>query len=273
MKPINSRARTGLVAIGVLTVLIWQPGLHWAVALLTGVIGLFGMREYCRMGTEQGFHVPLVFAMTMIACIIAAGMTGPSVFPARALYVMILCLWGAFTIQMLYKGYEGAYRNTAALLAGVVYIGLPLSLALQILQVDRIFLMFGLALVWSSDSGAYFVGRKFGSHKFAPNLSPKKSVEGLVGGIAANVLLACLFKWFVAAAAFDFSWGETLLLALAIGLIAPVGDLAESVLKRDSGRKDSGHSMGGHGGVLDRIDSLLFCFPALYLFLRGTGRL
>src|SRR5690606_25983649 len=109
--------------------------------------------------------------------------------------------------------------------------------------------------------GAYFVGRKFGRHQMTPNLSPKKTVEGLLGGIATCCLVAVLFKLLIPNVSFPYSLAHIVPLAAIIGVAAPIGDLAESVLKRDCGVKDSGNSLGGHGGVLDRIDSMLFCMP------------
>jgi phosphatidate cytidylyltransferase len=145
-------------------------------------------------------------------------------------------------------------------------------MSLQILQADRVFLLFGLLLVWLSDIGAYYIGKKYGEHKLAPRLSPKKTIEGAFGGLGACLLIGILFKALVPGPAFEYSWGEVLAMSAIVGMVAPIGDLAESILKRDTGVKDSGHGMGGHGGVLDRIDSLLFCFPALYIFLLVTGR-
>jgi CDP-diglyceride synthetase len=173
-----------------------------------------------------------------------------------------------FTIQMNRYGIPGALTGVASGGFSLLYVAAPLSLALQVLQIDRLFLFFALLLIWTADSGAYFVGRRFGKHKLAPELSPKKTVEGLLGGIASCALIGVLFKYAVPAAAFEYHTSHVVILGAIIGILAPVGDLAESVLKRDAGVKDSGTGLGGHGGVLDRIDSMLFCMPIYYAYLR-----
>jgi phosphatidate cytidylyltransferase len=117
------------------------------------------------------------------------------------------------------------------------------------------------------DIGSYFVGRSFGKRKLAPVVSPNKTVEGLVGG-AVVALVAALV---VGVAIEPFTVGRALLLALAVIVIAPFGDLAESMIKRDLGIKDMGAIVAGHGGVLDRIDAYLFVLPAAYLAFRWMG--
>lgn len=115
------------------------------------------------------------------------------------------------------------------------------------------------------DIGSYFVGRGFGSRALAPNLSPKKTVEGFVGGIVAAILTAAVISTLPPYA--DLGFNGSLMLGLLLALVAPLGDLAESMVKRSLGVKDMGSVLPGHGGMLDRIDSFLFTVPAAYLFL------
>ncbi|MGI8906096.1 MAG: phosphatidate cytidylyltransferase [Candidatus Sumerlaeaceae bacterium] len=273
MKQITSRARTGLFAMAVLVVCLWKPWLHWLVSMIVAVLGFIGIREFHRMGRNIGVRTSQPLAIVMTLALIVAGTAPLELFKGLLLSVLLVSIVGAYLVHMTVYGYEGAYSVVPIAVFGPIYIGIPLALSLQIMQGDRMFLMFGLLLVWLSDIGAYYAGRKYGQHKLAPRLSPKKTIEGALGGLAGCLLVALIFKALVPTAAFDYSWGEAVVVALIVGLIAPCGDLAESILKRDTGIKDSGRGMGGHGGVLDRIDSLLFCFPALYLFLMVTGRL
>jgi phosphatidate cytidylyltransferase len=132
-------------------------------------------------------------------------------------------------------------------------------------------LLFAFVLVWAADIGAYFTGQALGRHKLAPEVSPGKTWEGVLGGLAwslavAGVAGAWLFGLQGAAA-----WLAFLLLCTAVVLLSIVGDLGESLLKRQAGTKDSGTLLPGHGGMLDRIDSLLAALPALALGLRGLG--
>lgn len=116
--------------------------------------------------------------------------------------------------------------------------------------------------VWSYDTGAYLVGRQIGRHKFMTHISPEKSVEGLVGGLVATTLVTCLMLHTLGQA-----WSGGLVLGPLLGLAAQAGDLAESMIKRAAGAKDSGTLIPGHGGILDRIDSFLFAGPVVALYV------
>jgi len=126
-------------------------------------------------------------------------------------------------------------------------------------------LSFFLLVVLGSDTGAYYVGRAFGKHKLAPNISPGKTWEGAAGGLLAGLLMAALSHlWFFR----ELPWKWTLPLATVMVLLGIVGDLTESALKRSAGAKDAANILPGHGGVLDRLDSLLFNAPVIYYFAR-----
>jgi phosphatidate cytidylyltransferase len=154
-------------------------------------------------------------------------------------------------------------------ITAVVYCGLmPITLAL--LQRDAgekgpLWVIMAMAVIWGSDSGAYFAGRAFGKRKLAPRVSPKKSVEGAVGGLLASVLAVTIFK---VAGWIELAWWEVLALSVPANILGQLGDLAESLIKRAHGIKDSGFIIYGHGGILDRADALIFAAPWFYLFYR-----
>ena len=146
---------------------------------------------------------------------------------------------------------------------GLVYV--PFLLGHLILVRDwhrgTIWAFFLLAVVFAGDTAAYYVGKALGRHKLSPNISPGKTVEGALAGLAANVLVGVLFKtWWLPELPLGFCIG----LVVIMGLMGQVGDLVESMLKRSVDSKDSGGILPGHGGVLDRVDGLFFAAPTLY---------
>ncbi|MDP9493906.1 MAG: phosphatidate cytidylyltransferase [Actinomycetota bacterium] len=132
-------------------------------------------------------------------------------------------------------------------------------------------ILFVVLLIAFADMGAYFVGRSFGRRKLAPVLSPHKTIEGLFGGLLAGMVIASILVTFPGWA--DIGIAKGLVAALVVGVIGPIGDAAESMVKRSLGVKDMGSVLPGHGGILDRIDSFLFAIPAMYFLFRGFGLL
>jgi len=119
-------------------------------------------------------------------------------------------------------------------------------------------------LIWVTDTGAYYTGKSIGKHKFAPSISPNKTWEGTIGGLVAAILAAVAFKLFILA---FLTWTDVFALALLGGFWGQLGDLLESAVKRSADVKDSGSLLPGHGGVMDRFDSLIFTAPMYYLYL------
>ena len=132
-------------------------------------------------------------------------------------------------------------------------------------ELGRSWLLFALLTTFAADSGAYFVGRLIGRHKMAPNLSPGKTWEGAAGGLAAAITAALLMPLLPNEYLnLQLTWWQPALIGAAVGIAAPAGDLLESALKRRAGVKDAGHLFPGHGGMLDRLDSLLLTLPLIY---------
>lgn len=160
---------------------------------------------------------------------------------------------------------DASYETTSKTL-GVAYIAVPLSYAILLrgLPGGQWWLMFVLVVIWSNDTFAYFTGKSIGKTLLSPKISPKKTVEGAVGGLIGGFIAAYLFNRYCA---LGLDPAGVLILSALIGFIGMAGDLFESLLKRAAGVKDSGSLIPGHGGVLDRIDSLLFPIPFVYYSL------
>ena len=123
-------------------------------------------------------------------------------------------------------------------------------------------LLFAMLIVWLTDSGAYMIGKQIGKHKLAPRISPNKTWEGSIGGTVAATIILAVYLWFFPV---GYSWVVMVGLTLILSIIGQFGDLIESALKRFYGVKDSGKILPGHGGILDRFDSMLLVMPCLYL--------
>lgn len=178
-------------------------------------------------------------------------------------YSMMLVLF-ALAIITLFWFADELVTDSGKLIFTVVYLGIPFSLALTIPNSNspltpEVFFLF--LLIWVSDSFAYLVGSKFGKRKLAPKISPNKSVEGLLGSIISTIIAGILIE--IACPQLRGNW---IIISIIIAIFAPIGDLAESKLKRFFKVKDSGTLMPGHGGILDRLDSFISCVPAIFAY-------
>ena len=162
--------------------------------------------------------------------------------------------------------------DASVTIGGMVWVGL-LSFAILIAQGSHpvAYILFVVLLVAANDTGAYFVGRSLGRRKLSPVISPHKTVEGLIGGFVAGLVVASILATFPAWETIGIA--KALIAGAVVGLMAPLGDAVESMVKRSLGVKDMGSVLPGHGGMLDRIDGFLFVAPAIYFLFRGFGLL
>jgi phosphatidate cytidylyltransferase len=162
--------------------------------------------------------------------------------------------------------------DAAVTIGGMAWVGL-LAFAILIASGPQpvAFILFFVVVVAANDIGAFFVGRAFGSHMLAPRISPKKTWEGFFGGLVIGAVVASVLVTFPAWETIGIAKG--LVAAAMVGVVSPIGDAAESMVKRSLGVKDMGSVLPGHGGILDRIDGLLFAVPAIYYLFRGFGLL
>lgn len=231
---------------------------------LAGLVPLAIHAHYLGIATLTPALVALVLVVIMGATIWLRGVDG------RPLGAAAVTIFGiAYTAGMLGFAYAIRYHDTVAGydVVGASQLSLgPLTLPIR---PGGVLLIFPLVITWASDTGAFFVGRAIGGRKLIPSVSPAKTVSGAVGGLVASMLASFLFAKFVLVpvAHLGFTpWGALLFGAL-ISIAAQTGDLFESLLKREAGVKDSSRILPGHGGILDRFDSLIFVLPVAYLLL------
>jgi phosphatidate cytidylyltransferase len=225
-------------------------GIVFAVAMIA--IGVLCLREYLAM-TASRHPIGVAAYLSVTALILAAYLgTAFNVLLILAASFPVLFAFGADRSQR-----NGITSSMGVTLLGIVWIGVPLVHAVLLRDLPShggALLIDILVGTFATDTGAYAVGRMFGSHRIAPSLSPNKTLEGLVGGF----LIGTMAFWFAGLYQNWLSGVDALIIGAAVAAIAPVGDLFESMVKRDFGKKDTGRLFGPHGGLLDRLDAVFF---------------
>ncbi len=242
--------------------------LFWAAVVL---IGMLGGREYLRMTMPHDLFALDRVVLTVVLCVpvLAAVFAGsPRFAPSFGLF---LGFSGLVAFVFYHFGrFDNPLRILYRCVLGLVFIGFLAShlVLLRQLPDGAHWLAILTAITAGSDTAAYLVGSRWGRRKMCPQISPKKTVEGALGGIAGGVGAALLLFLFFPVA---WAWWVILVLAFGLSLVGMAGDLLESAIKRGTGSKDSGRLLAGHGGVLDRIDSLFLSAPVLYYLLIFAG--
>ena len=260
MTSLKSRVLVAVIGVPVLlAVVLWAPSivLMAAVALLAGIGGM--ELQQCVSGVKKSEMVGLSAVVPVLTV---------AWYYERPDHIALLMLLEAvfFFGYAIVKGGEVKFNQIMAALFGGFAIGYAFSafLRLNAMGLSRGWLLLPFILSFACDTFAYFVGCSIGKHKLAPKVSPKKSVEGSIGGLAGNVLCGLLFAFIVG----GISYGNMVILALACGVVAQIGDLSFSLIKREYGVKDYGKLFLAHGGVLDRFDSVLFVAPVIEMILQ-----
>jgi phosphatidate cytidylyltransferase len=264
------RVLTAVVAIPLLLAIIFVAP-PWATFLLVASAGVVSVWEYCSI-TYGDENTPA----KIVAMILGAGLSAILYFVSQwfleAVVASFLVLFLVFLFT--YNDQERVSHQIGSSFAGILYGSVVLTtLALLVRDAGisgKYWIVLTMLLVWLSDTGAYFAGKAFGKHKLYEAVSPNKTIEGSLGGMAASIAAAFLFNYLFA---FDDVWTllqpwQVLVLAIPANVLAQLGDLSESLIKRAHDIKDSGTIIPGHGGILDRIDGLIFASPWFYVFFK-----
>ncbi len=263
---LTKRILSAALLIPLVALLVYLGG--WYLAGGLALAGVLATLEYCILARSVGLRPTTIASLIFVPlAVLDAQLAGQGVLrPAVFLLAAV-----SLTVEIFHHNREGSLQSWGVTVAGL-YIGLGLAhfVSLRALESGLIWVALALIGTWISDTGAYWLGSRFGTRKLAPSISPGKTWEGVGGGL----LFGIVSVWVIARVGLGLPHWHGIVLGLVLVAAATLGDLAESVIKRQAGAKDSGTLIPGHGGMLDRIDSLLFVAPAVYyaaLLLSGSA--
>lgn len=255
---------TAIVALPLLILLIARGG-AFLFGFFICIVALIALLEFYNLVFKPG-DGSRSFQAVGLACVpLIIYCAGNNFIDGIYAAVFLNFFASALIVLKKFQVDQKSQLPAAKQLMGFVYICLPLSFFVILRNgtdgVSWVFLL--LLLVAAADTGAYYAGTYLGRHKLCPSVSPGKTVEGFIGGVLAAIVVGSVAKFMLLP---GVSFGFCLLLFLAVSIVGPLGDLFESTLKRSGNIKDSGKILPGHGGILDRIDALLFSIPVAYFF-------
>ena len=263
MSNITSRLVIALVGIPVVLGAVYLGG--WWLFALIAIAAVLGLHEFWLLTKPLAPLAPAGYIGGILALVGAE--TGGVLWMVGGVMVALAL---AFVLKGISATRQAPTASISATVMGSVWVGCGLAFMLLIRDIPdtgRLAAFTVILAVWAGDTLAYVGGRLLGRHRMAPNTSPGKTWEGFAFGTAATIFVA-----FVALYKQHFlTIGESIALGAALAVAAPAGDLFESMLKRDAGVKDAGSLLGGHGGMLDRLDALLFAAPAAYFCIAAFG--
>ena len=275
MSTFTTRLISGTVYVA-LIVLVLSLSMVWGLWILLSFFAVAGIIEFNRL---TGINRPYIFRIVLdcaaaVWLLYATAQYGMAISHRLAIFLPYLLYLLYVVCRSTFLPHQAMLPSLSNSLIGQLYIAVPLALTIRLTlvvdpfssmtQFNGLLLLAIFIFIWVNDTGAYLVGSRWGKRRLAPSISPKKSVEGSIGGLLLVLLSAVVLRLLLFP---ELSWLRILLIATVVAVFGTIGDLFESSLKRQAGVKDSGKLIPGHGGILDRIDSLLLAVPAVYLLL------
>ena len=261
------RVLTAALGLPVLLAAVWWGG-GW-LAVLAALAGVLGIREFYRLLPSAAGSLPIALGALWVAALIMGGQASDGPASLLAISSVILGAGGFFSLLWLIAVYQGGrpLLAMAYLLGGGVYIGFLLAHGLALHELGgaedfgRNWLLAGLLAIFATDTGAFFTGRAVGRNLMAPNISPNKTWEGSAGGFCCAVISVLVIGRLLD---LEIPVWQQATVGAAVGVTAQGGDLLESKFKRISSVKDTGSIIPGHGGIMDRLDSIVVSIPTVY---------
>ncbi len=265
----RTRLITGVIgAIIVIAIVGWgNLLLFWVLVSSATVLGLHEFYQIAKGGQLPAYPLPGILAGWLLSLAPLAAISIQKdmlMLFAVTLAMLALFMYALFAKEPL----QEAMTALAVTVFGIMYVSwlfMHLTL-LRGLPYGKQFVFYLLIAVWSGDSGAYYAGKSLGKHLLSPVISPKKTVEGAIGGLAATLLASIIVKFTLLP---QMSLLHAAMLGVMLAIVSQIGDLCESLLKRSVNVKDSGTLLPGHGGILDRVDGLMFAAPVLYYYAQA----
>lgn len=259
------RVLSSVVLLPLLILLILYGGVRGFGLVVSLVIVLATYEFYQMVESRQltCYKIPGLILSWVVSCSFLFQNIILINFTLAAASILII-LYGLFSRHPL----STSIISISTTIVGILYISWLLShlVLLRGLEEGKWLLFYLLLVTWMGDTAAFYVGSSIGKHKLAPRVSPKKTLEGAIGGLGGSVLASLVAKgWLLPFLSYKHAW----ILGVVVAVFGQLSDLGESLFKRDAGLKDSGHIIPGHGGILDRLDSLLFSTPVFYYYLIG----
>ncbi|MEO8068019.1 MAG: phosphatidate cytidylyltransferase [Flavobacteriales bacterium] len=263
MKEIGIRAATGAVYVGLTLLAAWAGPLPTLILFLpVCVIAARELHNLLHTTAHDGGTRCMVVAGIAYG-FLAANAIAPFHVTAAVVACGLLLLVLVRIAQNLFANVADPGRELGVDLLMIAFVAVPFALLAHLVAIDHHIMIGTMILLWTNETGAYLTGKFFGKHKMMPVISPKKTWEGLLGGIGSTLL----FAWFISMAWEVVGLEHWLVIALIVAVLSTLGDLFESALKRARGVKDAGTLLPGHGGILDRFDGLLLVAPGVWAYL------
>lgn len=257
----KQRIKTGIIAAALFIPFVVYGDTPLTIMLYG--LATIGLQELLNMKGRSLLSIPGVISLLALYAFMMPDAWEQWIFETTG-YVKVEFAFMAVILLLIHTVVvknSFTFDDAAFAILGTLYIGVGFFYMIETRAVGLDFVVYALLVVWFTDSGAYFTGRKFGKRKLWPEISPNKTVEGFVGGIIWAIGIALIFNYFVD---LEKSIWIIIIVTIVASIFGQMGDLVESALKRHFNVKDSGHILPGHGGILDRFDSILFVMPLLH---------
>ncbi len=258
----KTRIVTAVVAVALFLPIVFYGGLP--VVLLTYLLASIGLYELLKMRKLSLFSVSGLLSYLLLWVILFPSQYQDVLdylnYSKTELCIAMVLLLLIYTVITKNRF---TFEDVAFSVLAAVYVGIGFYFFMETRQAGLVYIFYSLFMIWATDSGAYFIGKAMGKTKLWPDISPNKTVEGSIGGIVCAMIIAALFVFLTD---IDATLWQLLGITLFLSAFGQLGDLVESALKRHFNVKDSGKLLPGHGGILDRFDSLLFVWPLLHFF-------